>query len=330
MDAMTEARWGVVAAIVASSIWGCGPLLFGALAHVAPTELLAHRTLWAAAFVGVFCLVTGRAARLAATLAEPRSVFFLFGTASLIAINWLTFIWSVQAGRAIEAGVGYYLMPLVSVLLGVAVLGERLTPRQWGAVGFAAAGVTVLSLGTGTPPWVPILLATTFSTYGLLRKRAPVGAIVGFEVEALTLCPIAALWLAAMAAGAPDPFGGPPPQFGGDMTTTGLMVLSGLFTGLPLILFAEAARRLAYATTGLIQYLNPSLQVVFASLVLAEPVTPWHLLALAAIWAALGLYSAELLRGARAARRAAIASAGVEATPTVAENPAATKPSRSM
>jgi chloramphenicol-sensitive protein RarD len=302
--------------VAASAIWGSGPILFHLLAHVPPVELLAQRILWGAVFVGAFCAVTGRLARIAATLADARAVAPLALSAALVTVNWGTFIWAVQAGRALEAGIGYYVMPIVSVALGVAFLGERLTRPQWGAVALAVLAVATLRLGTGSAPWVPLTLATSFGLYGLIRKRVATGAIVGFQVETLLLLPFAIGWIAAVqVGGATGPSGRAGGLFGADAWTTALMIVSGLFTALPLVLFAEAARRLPYAATGMIQYLNPTLQVAAAVLILGEAVTPWHLAALPVIWAGLALYSADAVRRERAARRLSTASSGVSATP---------------
>jgi len=305
---------GVIAALIASTIWGGGPLFFNQLSHVPPVELLAHRMVWGAVFVGAFCWATGRGPRLRAAFADPRQRWPLLASALLIALNWFVFLWSVQAGRVTEAGVGYYLMPLVSVLLGTALLGERLSHRQWVAVGAAASAVAVLSVGIGAAPWLPVTLAVSFSLYGLIRKRIATGAIVGFQAETLMLVPLALLWLGLVHSGAVlEEVDRPGGLFGADPRTSLLLVLAGPYTGLPLILFAEAARRLAYSTTGMIQYLNPTLQVGCAGLILGELFTPWHVVALGLIWAGLALYTLELLRLERAARKASIAPAGVSA-----------------
>lgn len=307
---------GVAAALVASAFWGCGPIFFSFLTHVPPLELLAHRVVWGAVTVGLFCLLTARGPRIWAALRDRRQVLTLLGSSLLIAVNWFTFLWSVQAGRVTEAGIGYYLMPLVAVLLGVLVLRERLSSRQWAAVGTAGAAVGVLSVGLGAAPWLPLTLATSFAVYGLIRKRAETGAITGFLIETILLLPLALGWLLAAEWGAVGPTGRPGGLFGADGATTALLIVSGLYTGLPLILFAEAARRLTYATTGMVQYLNPTLQVASAGLVLGEAFTPWHFGALGLIWLALGLYTLELMRLERASRMQAMAAAGVAARST--------------
>lgn len=310
---MNPAHWGVLAAVTACSIWGMAGLFFSLLTHVPPLELFAHRVVWACVFVGAFCIVTGRGPRIQEAF-RSGAWRVLALSALLISSNWFFYLWAVQQGRFTEAGIGYYLMPLVSVLLGVVVLRERLSRLQWLAVAAAAVSVVMLTVGLGAAPWLPVLLASTFALYGLIRKRIATGAIVGFQVETMIIALPAAGWLFAVHFwGATWPAGRPGGLFGGDLATTLLLIVSGPATGLPLILFAEAARRLNYATTGLIQYINPSIQVAAAWLIFAEPFTPWHYGALALIWVGLALYSSEALRRERASSRAAIAAAGVSA-----------------
>jgi len=305
---------GIAAALAASTIWGMAPVFFSALSAVPPLELLAHRVLWGCLFTGAFCLATGRAPRIAATLGDRRLLAGLGLSAALISINWFTFLWSVQAGLVTESGLVYFLLPIVSVALGVAVLGARLSRAQWAAVALAGLAVATLAVGRGTAPVIPVVLAVSFACYGLLRKRLGVGAIVGFQVEAMLIAPLALGWLALVHAGVvsgPTLGGG---LFGTDAGLSLLLVLAGPVTGLPLILFAEAARRLPYATTGVIQYVNPTLQVAVATLVLGEATGPALWVALGLIWAGLALYSRSLFLQDRAARRARIASAGVATT----------------
>ncbi|MDT8344281.1 MAG: EamA family transporter RarD [Thermohalobaculum sp.] len=306
---------GLWAAIAAATIWGVAPLFFAMLRHVPAEELLAHRTIWAAVFVGGFCLLTGRTGRIAAALGDARERRVLAMSACLIGANWFIFLLAIQAGRVTECGIGYYIMPLMGVVLGVAVLGERLDRAQWAAVGLAVLAVVVLSAGTGSAPWLPLSLALSFSLYGLLRKRAATGAISGFVVETMLLAPLALVWVwGAGAFGWTGFSGGTGGHFGADLRTSLLLVAAGPVTGVPLILFAEAARRLAYSTTGLVLYIGPTLQVLLASLVLGEHLTGWHYGALPMIWLALGLYSTSALLRDRASRRAATALSTVSTT----------------
>lgn len=299
---------GIAAAIGASCIWGVSPVYFHALSHFAPIDVLSHRIVWGCVFTGLFCLATGRGPAIAVALGTRRQVAGLALSACLISVNWFTFLWAVQAGRVTESGLGYYLMPILSVGLGVALLGERLDRRQWAAVGMAALAVAVLAAGTGSAPVVPLILAGSFACYGLVRKRLGVGAITGFQIEVMLLAPLALGWILLGPRGAVT--AGSEGWLGAGTGSLWLLLLAGPLTGLPLILFAEAARRLPYSTVGVIQYVNPTLQVLVAVMVLGEAVTPWHVAALGLIWIGLALYTASLIDQERAARRTPIASAG--------------------
>lgn len=304
---------GLAAAILASVIWGVSPIYYKALGHVPPLELLAHRISWGCVVVLLYCVATGRLGRLRATLGS-RQVATLALTASLISINWYGFLWALQADRAIEAGMGYYVMPLVAVGLGVVVLGERLSVTQWAAVTLAAAAVGALAVGLGMFPWLALGLAVTFALYNLVKKRMDTGPIVGFAVESMIAAPVAVVWIWGVeSAGWVGPTGGQGAWFGREATTTVMLVLSGPLTSVPLILFAEAARRMPFSRVGLVQYINPTMQVVVAATLFGEPFTRWHAAASALIWGGLALYTQEAVRQERASR-AVRASSTVSAT----------------
>ncbi|MDP2063035.1 MAG: EamA family transporter RarD [Phaeovulum sp.] len=280
---MGEAAKGFWALVAACTVWGLSPLYYKLLAEVPPLQVLAHRTLWSLAFFGLVVVSSGK-------LREVRAAFLGRGAAItalssvLISANWLVFIWAVQVGRTFDASMGYFLFPLVAVVLGVAVLGERLGPLQWLAVALAAAAVALLAFGLGALPWVALTLAVTFGLYGLVKKRLAVSPLVSVTAEVLLLAPLAFGWLGWIATK-----GGA--AMGGDARTLALLAFSGVLTGGPLMLFAYAARRVRMATLGLVQYLNPLLQFLCAVAVFAEPFTPWHRAAFALIWVALALYS---------------------------------------
>lgn len=286
---------GVLAGVVASTIWGLVPIYFSELKHVPPGELMAHRVLWAAVVVLAYCALTGRLGRVQAALRDRGAVMSLSLSAGVITVNWLTYLWAVQAGRVTEAGIGYYLMPILSVLLGVVLLRERLGRMQWAAIAMAFAGVIVLSVGVGAAPWLPVVLAVSFALYGLIRKRIETGPIVGFTVEVLLLAPFCLLWLWGVSTGmwaeTTSIAGG---HFGSDTRTTTLLILAGPVTGVPLILFAEAARRMTLGAAGLVQYVNPSVQLLSAGFVLGEIFSGWHFAALGLIWTGLALYTLGL------------------------------------
>ena len=306
---------GVIAALIASSIWGCATVFFHSLNHVPRDEVMAHRTLWACLFVLAYCAVTGRLPRVLATLRDPAVMRRLLVSTTFMTSNWFIFLLAVAAGRVFESGIGYYMMPLISVALGVVVLGERLNRKQWVAVGIAGLAVAILSYGIGAAPWLALALGGTFACYGLVRKRTDVGSIVGFQVEVLLIAPFSLAWLLGVHWLGWQGFGdGTPALFGQDLNTSLLLAASGIVTGLPLILFAEATRRMEYSTVGLMQYVNPTIQIVMAGLVLGEDFTPWHWWALALIWVALAIYGRELVRQGRARRNSAIRAPTSSAT----------------
>jgi chloramphenicol-sensitive protein RarD len=302
-----EAGRGVCAMVGACAIWGLSPLYFKAIAHVPPLEVLSHRVLWSVAFFGLVLGLRGRGAEVLGVFRDRRTLGLLVIAAAVVTANWLGFIHAIQAGRALEASLGYYIFPLVAVGLGFALLGERFSPGQAVAIALASGAVVVLTVGLGAAPWIALMLAATFGTYGLVKRRVAQGPVVSVFVETLLLAPLAAGWLALLHAGlAGDPSGRPGAVFLADPATSAILVLSGPLTGGPLILFSYAARRLAYATVGLLQYLNPTLQFAIAVAVFGEAFTRWHAVAFPLIWAALALYSLETWRRERRARRSAM------------------------
>lgn len=299
----------LIGMVGAATVWGLSPILYHALAHVPPLELLCHRVVWGTLVVALYAAATGRLGRLAAVFRQPREIALLATTAGLIAGNWFGFLWGVQSGHATESGLGYYIMPLVSVALGVVILGERLAPVQWAAVGLAVLAVGVLTWGLGSLPWLALWLAVSFALYGLMRKRMATGPIVGFLAESVMLAPLALGWIIGVEAwGWIGPDGRAGGMFTADWGTALLLMLSGPLTGVPLILFAEAARAMPLSTVGLVIYINPTLQLAVAGLVLGEPFTRWHWLALGLIWIGLALFSRSSLAQDRARRSAATAA----------------------
>ena len=289
---MSEARKGVLAIVAASAIWGLSSLYYKALAVVPPLEMLSHRTVWSVVFFALVLLVQGRLGEVRALLARPRDWRILVLAAGAIAINWLVFIHAVQVGHALEASLGYYVFPLVAVALGYLVLGERFSRVQGAAIGLAAVAVLVLGVGLGAPPWTALILASSFGAYGLVKGQVSLGPVVSVFVETLLLAPLALVFLWGAHAGAwVDMDGRQGGIFGHDLGTSVLLAFSGPLTGVPLVLFSLAARRIPYATVGLIQYLNPTIQFAVAVLVFGEPFTVWHAVAFPLIWGGLALYS---------------------------------------
>lgn len=284
---------GVASALGCFGLWGAFPVYFKLLGHVPALEVLAHRVLWSAVLLLGLILAQGQWSALRAEFRDPRRLCFYLVTALLISGNWLLYIWAVQHGRILEASLGYYINPLVNVLLGVLFLRERLNPRQWSAVALAAAGVLVLVVGHGVLPWISLTLALSFGGYGLLRKKAGHAATLGLCVETVLLAPLALVFLAGLAARGGGALGGANGQ------TDLLLLAAGPVTVAPLLLFLQATRLLRLSTVGLIQYLTPTLQFLLAVALYREPFTPIHLAAFGCIWLALALYSIDAWFGYR-------------------------------
>lgn len=326
---MTQARSGILFMIAACTIWGLSPLYYKLLSHIPAIEVLAHRTLWSAVFFAAVLWGQGRLRDLVQLLGTGRSLAIVGLSSLLIACNWYFFIWSVEVGRTTEASLGYYIFPLVAVLLGRVVFQERLMRAQILAVALAGAAVAVLTWGLGVPPWISLLLATTFGLYSVVKKWISAGAVVSVTGEVLVLVPIAAFVILAfgtrggagidriVAVGQADGL-----TFG----EMGLLMLSGPLTAVPLIMFSAAAHRVPLATVGLVQYLNPTLQFLCATLVFAEPISPWHAIAFPMIWLALAIYSVSALRQDRAARRLAMQSSTDVVVPQSVRKDGSAKP----
>jgi chloramphenicol-sensitive protein RarD len=245
--------------------------------------VLGHRIVWSALLSLILAFCVGKSKDIARIFADHRRLPGLIGSAVCISINWVFFIWAVGNGHALDASLGYFLYPLCNVLLGAVFLKEQLTGRQKAAVVLVALGVAVLTSGIGHVPWLVIVFPVTFSLYALLRKIVVVDALVGLAVETLLLTPFALLYLVTRPAGGSLLSEGP--------MIASLLVACGPVTAFPLVLFAYAARRLRLATLGLIQYLNPTLQLTIAVLCFGETFTRIHAVTFAFIWAGLLLYS---------------------------------------
>ena len=290
---------GILYASLAYVCWGIFPLYFKALQSVSPFELLAHRVAWSLVFVGIVLAWRHHVEWLGPALRNRALMLRFAASATVISINWFTFIWAVVNGRVVEASLGYFINPLVNVLVGWLVLHERLRAGQWMAVGLAAAGVAWLTYQAGHPPWIALVLACSFASYGLLRKTAPLGALEGLAMETLLLGPIAIAGLVWMGLHGQSRF------VDGTPGVRALLVAAGPITAVPLLLFAAGARRIPFSTLGLLQYIGPTLQLLLGVLLYQEPFSSARAAGFAAIWAALVLYTAEGLLNAR--RRSAVA-----------------------
>jgi chloramphenicol-sensitive protein RarD len=291
---MTDSTKGFLAMIVACTVWGLSPIYYAQLKHVPPLEILSYRGLWSLAFFVIILGVQRRLPEVKVALFNRKSFALIACAAVMISTNWFGYIFAISTAQGVEASLGYFIFPLVAVVLGRVFFGERLSRAQFAAVLLAGVAVVTLTVGLGVAPWIALMLAGTFGAYGLIKKSLPVGPVVSVTAEVLFLAPLAILWLtfAGTGAGSDNAFG-----------THVLLALSGPLTASPLILFSYAARRARLSTIGLVQYLNPTLQFFCAVVIFSEPFTQWHAIAFPVIWAALALYSISAVRQDRAARK---------------------------
>ncbi|ETW14388.1 protein RarD [Roseivivax marinus] len=306
---MSETKAGIAAMIGACMIWGLSPLYYKLVAEVDPVEVLAHRTWWSLVFFAGVLAVRGRLGGVARALRTPRSAGLLVISAVMISANWFLFILSIQIEHATEASLGYYIFPLMAVLLGVVAYGERLDRAAAVAVTLATLAVALLAIREGRLPWVSLIIASTFALYGLVKKRVREDGMTSVTTEVLILSPLALGWLAAVHFGPVE--GG---VFGNDLRLSLLLAASGPLTALPLILFSHASQRVPLGTIGLIQYLNPTLQFLCATLVFREPFGPVQAVTFALIWTALAIFGGARFAQDRRRRRAVSSSATVPHT----------------
>jgi chloramphenicol-sensitive protein RarD len=261
-------------------------------------EILGHRIVWSLAVCAALLALLRRWRWLADLRRQPRVLLWFSATSALVALNWFVYIWAVNSGRVVDASLGYFINPLVNVLIGAVVLHERLRRAQWLAVGVAAAGVLWLTWQAGTLPWIGLVLAVTWGVYGVLRKTAALGAIEGLTLETLLLAPLAAAGLLWLAGSGQSAFAH------GDTTTRLLLLAAGPVTAAPLLFFAAAARRIPFSTLGVLQYLSPTMQLLIGVWLYGEPFAaraPGYVL----IWIGLAVFSFDgLAQGWRARRTA--------------------------
>jgi len=281
---------GVFYAASAFLLWGLIPVYWKALQAVSALEIVTHRVIWSFFILLALTLAQRRGSELAETLRTPRTLLVLIVTTLLVSVNWLLYIWAINAGYLLQASLGYYITPLVNVLLGMLFLKERLRRPQALAVLLACAAVAFLTVSYGQFPWIALGLAFSFGIYGLIRKVAPVGPLVGLTVETLLLTPIGCaylIYLERQDAGA---------LFHGDLVLDALLIGTGLVTAFPLLFFNLGARRINLSTLGLMQYIAPSGMFLLAVFVYGEPFTTDQLWTFALIWTALAIYSIDSLR----------------------------------
>jgi len=282
-------RAGLVYALLAFVMWGLFPLYFHALSEVPSIEVLAHRVIWSALLLAGWAVWRGRLGLIFAEFRKPRRMAFYALTTLLISANWWIFIWAIQNGRVLEGSLGYYINPLVNVLLGVVFLHERLNPRQWLAIAIAAGAVLWLIAAKGVVPWVSLSLALSFGSYGLIRKMAGFDAMLGLTVETLLLAPVALAGVAWWMYSGQASMG----RLG--VTTDLLLLVAGLVTVVPLVCFLEAGLRLKLATLGIVQYITPTMQFLLGVFVFHEHFDHERGITFVLIWVALAIYTLDAL-----------------------------------
>ena len=279
---------GIGFGLLAYGIWGFFPLYFRQLAGVPLLDLLANRVLWACLFVGLLLMLRRQWGKVLAVFKTPRQFARLALAALLVSSNWLIFLWAVAQQQVVASSLGYFLTPLVNVLLGLIVLKEKLNKLEWLSVGLAVAAIANEVIALGSLPWVSLALAATFGTYGLVRKQVAVDAISGLWLETLSILPLCLLYALWQAQQGHAVF------TGHEASTAGLLVGAGILTALPLMAFAAATQRLDLATVGMLMYINPTLQFVTAVWLFGEVLHPARLVSFALIWLGLFVFSASL------------------------------------
>ncbi|MEZ9060283.1 EamA family transporter RarD [Vibrio pelagius] len=290
-------RQGILLAIGAYTMWGIAPIYFKSLSEVSPLEILSHRVVWSF-FLLAFLLHLGRSWRnVRDTLTSKPKMTYLVATSLLVGANWLIFIWAVNANHMLDASLGYYINPLINVVLGMIFLGERLRKLQWFAVGLATIGVLIQIVAFGSIPVVAIALAFSFGLYGLLRKKVSLEAQTGLFIETLVMLPAAAIYLLFIADSATSDLAANP------ITLNLLLIAAGIVTTLPLLCFTGAATRLKLSTLGFFQYIGPSLMFLLAVLIYGEAFTTDKAVTFAFIWSALVIFSFDGLRHNKKSKR---------------------------
>uniref|UniRef100_UPI00053AB009 EamA family transporter RarD n=1 Tax=Kitasatospora sp. MBT63 TaxID=1444768 RepID=UPI00053AB009 len=318
---MADGRRGLWYGFAAYGIWGVFPLFWPLLEPAGAVDILANRMVWSFVAVALMMLVQRRWAWIRPLLAQPRRLALSALAAAFITVNWGVYIWGVNSGHVVETSLGYFINPLVTIAFGVLVLRERLRPAQWAAVGIGAAAVVVLTVGYGRLPWIALTLALSFATYGLLKKRVALGGLESLALESAAMFPFALAFLVYLAARGQGSFGRVVPgEYG--WGHSGLLMLSGVITAVPLMFFGAAAVRVPLTTLGLLQYLAPVFQFLIGVAVFHESMPPARWAGFALVWAALAVLTVDALRRVRADR----ATLARERAAAGAQTPAAGAP----
>ncbi len=288
---------GFAFALAAYLMWGVLPLYMKLLSHIPPAEVVAHRVIWSVPLAGALLVVLGRTQDLVTALKSPRTLGMAAITAALVSVNWGIYVWAIATDHALDAALGYYINPLFSIALGAVLLGERLTRTQMFAVGLAAAAVIILTIAAGSLPWVAVSLTVTWGFYAFFKKSLPVGPNQGFLLEVLILLLPALGYLTWLTATGQN-------HFFDSTANTWLLLGAGLVTAVPLITYANGAKRLRLSTIGIMQYIAPTMIFLIAVFLFDEPFTPARMIAFPMIWAALVIYSVSMFRSRQRVRLA--------------------------
>ncbi|RID91424.1 EamA family transporter RarD [Gemmobacter lutimaris] len=293
MNTDTDSPRGLAFALGAYLLWGVLPIYMKALAHVPAAEVLAHRVVWSVPVAGALLVWLGRTADLMAALRSPRMLAMGGLTAAIISVNWGIYIWAIQNGHALDAALGYYINPLVTVFLGAATLGERLNRWQTAALVLAACAVAVLTWEAGRLPLLALGLTASWAAYAWFKKQLPIGPNQGFMLEVVLLSPFALGWIVWLAASGQGSF------MAGDMKDSLLLASAGFVTAVPLILYANGAKLLRLSTIGILQYVSPTMIFLVAVFLFHEPFSSAKAVAFPMIWAALAVYTFGMMRARR-------------------------------
>lgn len=293
---LSDAEKGVALAVLAHLIWGGMAVYFGYLRHVSPIEIAVNRGLWSLPVAALAVWYLGKTGEVLKVIASPRHLAILALTSALVVFNWGFYVWSIQVGRTLESSLGYFINPLLNVVMGYLFLGERFSRPQLVALALAAAAVLIQTVALGVFPWLGLMLASTFCLYGFLRKIIKVGPIEGFFVEVAILAVpalIAQGWLARNGMA----------HFGAAAFETLMLMGCGVMTAATLMFYTSSIRRIRYSTAGLLQYISPSLVFLTAVFIFGEHLNGWKLLSFAIIWIALAIFSVSAIRDERSRRQ---------------------------
>jgi len=297
MTSNDETKKGIIFAILAYGMWGLAPLYFKQLLDIPAYEILAHRALWSFIFIAILLTVFKLWDNVKEVLSKQKNVLLLCCTTAFISVNWLTYIWAVNNNHLLDASLGYFINPIINVLLGMIFLAERLRKLQWVAIILAAVGVLVQLFTIGYLPWIALVLSCSFGIYGLMRKKLHLNALVGLFIETLLMLPIAAIYLFNFADSATSNLGD------NSLYLTILLVSAGIITTLPLLCFNNAAIRLPLSTLGFFQYIGPTIMFVLGAVLYGEEINPATFTTFMFIWAALVVFSFDGFRASRKNKR---------------------------